>query len=128
MNASIFYFDDDDVLLDIFKEMFRNEYDVRTASTLAEARQRLSECPDIIISDWCMPEISGIDFLRESAKTCPESFRIMLTGFAHAGDLIGEISSGVVQLFIPKPWNETGMRETLERALFLRSRQRKKGA
>lgn len=87
--------------------------------TLAEARRILSEFrPDIIISDWSMPEISGIDFLREAARNYPDSFRIVLTGYGHVGDVISEISSGIVQLFIPKPWSETEMRRNLERAAY----------
>jgi DNA-binding NtrC family response regulator len=125
VKPSILYLDDEVVLLDIFKEMFSDDYEVRIASTVSEARQLLSQCvPDIIISDWSMPEISGIDFLREAAEICPHSFRIMLTGFAQVGDMLKEISSGVVQSFIPKPWNEEQMRGALERAYRSRATQR----
>lgn len=69
MKWSILYFDDDLVLLEIFEEMFRHEYEVKTATTLSGARQLLSETTfDIIISDLSMPEISGVDFLREVAS------------------------------------------------------------
>lgn len=114
--TSILYFDDEVVLLDIFREVFGAEYKVLTASTLREARQFLSQRPDIIISDWSMLDISGTDFLREVAKVCPDSFRIMLTGLAQVGDVFIEISSGVIQLFMAKPWTEEEMREALERA------------
>jgi DNA-binding NtrC family response regulator len=70
--ASIFYFDDENILLDIFREMFQGEYEVRTAATLSEARVILSEHPDVIISDWSMPEISGTDFLREVMQASPD--------------------------------------------------------
>jgi DNA-binding NtrC family response regulator len=124
VKLSIFYFDDEIVLLDIFREMFSDEYEVRTASTLSEARRIISECiPDIIISDWSMPEISGIEFLREAAELCPQSFRIMLTGFAQVGDMIMEIGTGVIQLFISKPWDEEQMRQALERANLQRQKE-----
>ena len=126
MKSSVFYFDDEVVLLELFVEMFGMEFEVRTASTLIPARQMMRQCPDIIISDWSMPEISGVEFLREAAEKCPGSFRIMLTGHASAGDMLGEISSGVVQLFIPKPWTEVEMREALERALILSARPRRR--
>src|SRR3982751_5650145 len=115
MKPSVFYFDDEVMLLDIFQQMFGDDYEVRTVFTLSEARRMLSACPNIIISDWSMPEISGVDFLREVAKTCPDAFRIMLTGYGNVGDMIDEIRSGVVQLFIPKPWDELKMRQALER-------------
>lgn len=117
MKPSIFYFDDEATMLDLFEEMFGNEYEVRTATTLAEARRMLSEQPaNIIISDQSMPEISGMEFLSEVAELYPTSFRIMLTGSMLAGEAIPEISSGIVQLFVTKPWDNQTMRQMLERA------------
>ncbi|MBA3243178.1 MAG: response regulator [Acidobacteria bacterium] len=117
MNRSIFYLDDETSLLEIFQEMFGDEYEVSTASTLDEARRVLAECPaDIIISDQLMPEIEGTKFLAEAARMCPHSFRVLLTGKALVGDVIPEISAGIVHLFMRKPWSESEMREALERA------------
>ena len=116
MKRSVFYFDDDATLLDIFQEMFEDEYDVRTTTKLAEARQMLSECTaDIIITDQSMPEISGSEFLREAIEKCPHSFRIMLTGYAAVGDVFGDITRGLIDVFIVKPWKEEQMRQVLER-------------
>jgi DNA-binding NtrC family response regulator len=114
---SVFYFDDESTLLDLFQQMFGREYDVRTASVLAEARRMLSERPaDIVISDQDMPNISGTVFLGEVAKLYPASFRVMLTGTMLAGEALPEIMSGVIQLFITKPWSKQTMQEALERA------------
>lgn len=114
---SILYFDDEAAILNLFQQMFGDEYDVRTTTLLAEARQMLSERPvEIIISDQHMPEISGTEFLSEMAKLYPSSYRIMLTGSMLAGEAIPEILSGIVQLFIPKPWSQQTMRQMLERA------------
>ena len=116
MKRSVFYFDDDATLLDIFQEMFEDEYDVRTTTQLAEARRMLSECAaDIIITDQSMPEISGSEFLREAIAKCPHSFRIMLTGYSMLGGVFGDIGSGLIDVFIVKPWTEEQMRQALER-------------
>ncbi len=116
MKRSVFYFDDDATLLDIFQEMFEDDYDIRTTTKLAVARRMLSECaPDIIITDQSMPEISGSEFLREVSEKCPRSFRIMLTGYAVVGDVFGEVTNGLINIFIAKPWDEAQMRQALER-------------
>lgn len=116
MKRSVFYFDDDATLLDIFQEMFEDEYDVRTTTKLADARRMLAVCAaDIIITDQSMPEISGSEFLREAAVKCPHSFRIMLTGYAVVGDVFGDVTNGLINIFIAKPWNEEQMRQALER-------------
>jgi DNA-binding NtrC family response regulator len=118
MKWSILYFDEDLVLLDIFEEMFRREYEVRTVATLSRARQLLSETPfDIIISDLSMPEISGVDFLREVARKYSSSIRVLVTDYATAGDMLPEISNGVVQFFLAKPWREEEMDQVIRRAV-----------
>ncbi|HEY0386711.1 MAG TPA: response regulator [Pyrinomonadaceae bacterium] len=117
MRRTVLYFDDDQRLLDLFREMFSGRYEVLIAATLDEARRALNDCaPEIIISDQLMPEIQGTEFLREAAKACPDSFRILLTGQATLGELFGEISSGLIQLFEAKPWREARINEILERA------------
>jgi DNA-binding NtrC family response regulator len=114
---SIFYLDDNEEMLTLFRTAFGQEYEVRTASSLAEALNMLNSCSaDIIISDQRMPEMKGTEFLRLARQTCPGSLRILLTGEARFGDVLGEISEGVVECFIQKPWDLDEMREMLERA------------
>lgn len=114
---SIFYFDDETMLLELFQEMFGREYDVRTASDLAEARRLLAERPaDVVISDQVMPEISGKEFLREVAKAYPSTYRVLLTGALTVGHALEEVRAGVVHAFVAKPWAEAEMLNVLERA------------
>src|SRR5215210_4207331 len=78
---SILYLDDDVVHLDIFREMFTDDYDVRVATTVEAARSMLLErAADIVISDQRMSKVKGTEFLREVAATYPASYRILLTG------------------------------------------------
>lgn len=117
MRRTVFYFDDEVGLLEVFREMFGEQYDVRTAATLSEARRVLAGCnAEIIISDQSMPEIEGTEFLREAAAMCPDSFRILLTGQVSVGDVLEEVSTGIINLFEAKPWREERMQEILERA------------
>ena len=117
MKRSIFYLDDEATHLEVFQDMFGGEFDIRIATTLAEARRMLAECAsDIIISDQKMPEIEGVDFLRQAREACPASFRILLTGQIHIGAVMNEIREGVIHAFLAKPWKEEQLRELLGRA------------
>jgi hypothetical protein len=40
-----------------------------------------------------------------------------LSGHVSLGDVLVEIGSGIVNVFVPKPWDESYMRQVLERAL-----------
>lgn len=111
MSLTILYVDDEPELLTIFELMFGNDYNIKTSSNPLDALRMLSDCPaDIIISDQMMPQMNGTEFLRMAAKLCPDGFRIMLTGNAVVGDVFAEIASGVINIFIPKPWNPSQMK------------------
>jgi DNA-binding NtrC family response regulator len=117
VKLSILYLDDDASQLELFQEMFGRDYDVRTADTIAEAVALLAECAaDIIISDQVMPAGTGTEFLRTAAQLCPASYRVLLTGAVTVGEVLPEVSAGIVQFFRPKPWTEEQMRAVLVRA------------
>ena len=111
MSLTILYVDDETELLTIFELMFGDDYEIRTFDNPVDALRMLADCPaDIIISDQMMPQMNGTEFLRMAARLWPEAFRIMLTGNAAVGDVFAEIASGVINVFIPKPWNVSQMR------------------
>lgn len=117
MRLTILYVDDEAELLTIFELMFEYDYDIRTFDNPADALRMLADCPaDIIISDQMMPRMNRKEFLRKAAKLFPESFCVMLTGNAAVGDVFGEIASGVINIFIPKPWNASQMKGFLTMA------------
>lgn len=62
-----------------------------------------------------MPEISGTEFLCEVAAIYPSSYRVMLTGYMSVGEALPELGSGIIHLFVAKPWEESNMRRMLER-------------
>ena len=39
----------------------------------------------------------------------------MLTGYSVVGDVLGEVTNGLIDIFIVKPWKEEQMRKVLER-------------
>lgn len=118
MKRSILYLDDEGACLNLFRDMFGADYDVHTAMSPDEARRRLAERPaDIVISDQLMPEIKGVEFLQEVAATYPASCRVLLTGSVTVGGVLHEVGSGLIHLFVAKPWTEQDMRQMLERGV-----------
>lgn len=114
---SILYFDDEPACLEVFRATYGGDHTVRTVETLQEARRALIEDSfDLIISDQVMPEISGTAFLRESARTHPQSYRVMMTGNTCVGEVLNELSAGVVKFFVPKPWSNATMQQVFEQA------------
>jgi DNA-binding NtrC family response regulator len=123
MKQSILYLDDEPACLRLFMDVLGMDFDVRTARDQAEAFRLLSERQsNIIISDQKMPDVEGTRFLREVAEKYPRSCRVLLSGSVTIGDMFLEVNRGNVHFFLAKPWTEQSMRQALERAGFILSR------
>ncbi|ROL61451.1 sigma-54-dependent Fis family transcriptional regulator [Bacteroidetes/Chlorobi group bacterium ChocPot_Mid] len=60
--------------------------------------------PDLIFSDIRMPELNGIDFLKEIKKISPNTFVVMMTGFSSVNTAVEAVKSGAYD-YISKPLN-----------------------
>lgn len=81
----------------------------------------------IVISDYRMPVMNGVEFLKEVYKLDPDSVRIVLSGYADIGSIVAAINEGHIYKFIAKPWNDEELRETIHACLeryFLQKKNR----
>jgi type II secretory ATPase GspE/PulE/Tfp pilus assembly ATPase PilB-like protein/DNA-binding NarL/FixJ family response regulator len=111
--------DDEPGVLKALTRVFRQEaYEVVTAANATEGLARLREhTVHLVISDYLMPGINGAEFLRQVKALSPDTLRIMLTGHADTGAVMGAINEGAVYKFILKPWNDDDLRVTVALAL-----------
>ncbi|MDX1455419.1 MAG: phosphate regulon transcriptional regulator PhoB [Gammaproteobacteria bacterium] len=80
---------------------------VSEAAECAEGRQRIAEhLPDLILLDWMLPDISGIEFARSLKRDelTREIPIIMLTARAEEDDKVRGLESGVDD-YITKPFS-----------------------
>ncbi|MGP9833598.1 response regulator [Marinobacter sp. NSM] len=61
---------------------------------------------DVIISDYRMPEINGVDFLLLARIIAPSTPRIILSAFTDPDGLIRAINSAGVFRYLTKPWDD----------------------
>ncbi|MCC6329319.1 MAG: response regulator [Acidobacteria bacterium] len=118
MQYKILFVDDETANLRLLERLFRNSYDIYTASTGDEALDLLS-VHDIalIVSDQRMPGMTGLEFLKLAAERRPQTVRIILTGYTDANDLVDAINSGVVYKYVTKPWVNEELKQTVKRSL-----------
>ncbi len=120
--------DDERNVLKALRRVFMDEdYEFFSAESGAEGLGVLEEEPDIqvVISDYRMPGMDGVDFLRRVRERWPETVRIVLSGFADTASVVAAINEGQIYRFIPKPWNDEELKEIIAKALdtfFLRRR------
>jgi response regulator RpfG family c-di-GMP phosphodiesterase len=61
--------------------------------------------PDLVISDFLMPDLDGIAFLLEIRRLYPESTLILLTGYADKENAIRAINQVGIFHYVEKPWD-----------------------
>ncbi|MCP5326198.1 MAG: response regulator [Oceanospirillaceae bacterium] len=117
--AHILFVDDEPQMLSALKRVFRGEqYSVDTANSGAEALELIKNTEyDVIISDMRMPEMDGAAFLAEAYKKQPNTKRILLTGYADHDSTVRAINEGKVHQYLNKPWDNTALRELVDRSI-----------
>lgn len=71
----------------------------------------------VVISDYRMPEINGVDFLMRFQKLQPYSFKIMLSGQADQQAMTDAINYAEIDRFLHKPWDNQQLIHEMEQGL-----------
>jgi two-component system NtrC family sensor kinase len=125
--------DDEQNVLNALKRLFiDNDYSIFTAVSGQEGLNILEqEHAQIIISDYRMPGMNGVEFLKEVCNLRPDTVRIVLSGYADAAAIVSAINEGQIYKFVPKPWNDDELRVTVANAIeryFLYKKNKELGA
>ena len=70
----------------------------------------------LVICDYQMPGMLGVDVLRRIKLLQPNTIRIILTAHADMDIAIRAINDGAVYRFLVKPWDNRELIETVRRA------------
>ena len=85
--------------------------------------------PSVVISDFLMPEMNGIDFLLEVKKYYNDISLILLTGYADKENAIRAINEVGLYKYIEKPWDNGALiydiKNAIERSSLLVELQKK---
>ncbi len=113
----VLFVDDNENNLNSFRANFRFDYEVYTALTSKEGYQLIEEHDiPVILSDYKMPEENGVLFLEKVKENFPLTVRVMLTGHADMPTIVDAINRGGIFRFLPKPWNEEVLRNSIDNA------------
>jgi DNA-binding response OmpR family regulator len=113
--------DDEQRMLSALRRALRREpFDLEVAENGTQALERLALDPaiDLVISDYKMPGMSGIDLLTRIRATAPETARILLSGWTSEIPQ-SEISGAGLSATIGKPWDDAELKASIREALGL---------
>jgi len=107
--------DDDEKILRALVRSLRGSFDLTTATSGAEGLEMLDrEAPfEVIVSDMKMPQMNGATFLKHAYTKCPDTVRLLLTGFAEMDTIVDAVNYGHIYRFMTKPVSATVLRGVL---------------
>jgi len=98
--------DDEPHNLDLLDRALRRRFDVVTEALPAAALATLEARPElaVIIVDFRMPGMNGVELLARAAQLRPDVRRVLVTGYADADTVMAAVNSGGVHYVVRKPW------------------------
>jgi DNA-binding NtrC family response regulator len=105
--ATILVVDDEPSVRRALQRLFaREQYRVLEAGGVAEAMKALGSSPvELVITDYSMPDGTGLDLLLKMKARYPHIVRMIITGKADLHAVIAAINDGHVYRFVLKPWD-----------------------
>jgi response regulator RpfG family c-di-GMP phosphodiesterase len=119
MTRKILMIDDDKDILASYQVNLRKDFIVRIASNANQAMEILKAENDIgvIVTDYKMPDINGVNLLKMIRQIYPDPIRIMITGFADMQIAVNAVNEGSIFRFLTKPMPTPELKQIIHDAL-----------
>ncbi|SEM19918.1 thioredoxin reductase (NADPH) [Aquimarina amphilecti] len=111
----IFALDDDPQVLRAvtrdLKSEYRKEYRVMSTESANDALEALedlkkkNEIVALFLVDQRMPEMLGVEFLKQAKKLFPDAKKVLLTAYSDTEAAIKAINDVQLDYYLTKPWN-----------------------
>jgi two-component system probable response regulator PhcQ len=72
---------------------------------------------DLFMSDYRMPAMDGIEFLKAAKEIQPDAARLILSGYADLNALVRAVNEVGIDRFVGKPWNDYELLSAIGQAL-----------
>ena len=105
MSDRILFVDDDSDLLASFQRQLRNQFTVDISPDGQHGLEPITHQGPyaIIVSDFRMPGMDGVQFLSRAREIAPDSVRMLLTGYADVQTAIEAVNQGNIFRLLTKP-------------------------
>jgi two-component system, probable response regulator PhcQ len=126
--SRIMIVDDEDAILNALKRLLRlapctcgNRSFALEVTTFSSPHAALEnarhESYDLFISDYRMPGMDGVEFLKSAKALQPDAARLILSGYADLNALMRAVNEVGIDRFIGKPWNDYDLVSAIGQAL-----------
>lgn len=122
MNEKILIVDDERMILELTSMVLTSRgFDVSVVDNASDSYELIErEHPAIVLLDYMMPKVNGLDALKEIRARFPETYVIMFTGKG-SEEVAVELMKAGASDYILKPFSNAKLVERIENILRLRS-------
>ena len=114
---SILVIDDEIRSQESLRRTLEEDFTVFIASGAQEGRTIMErESVQVVLCDQRMPEMTGVEFLREVRERWPDTVRIIISGYTETQDIIAGINEAGIYQYILKPWHPESLLLTVRAA------------
>jgi response regulator RpfG family c-di-GMP phosphodiesterase len=124
--------DDEDMVITSIRAFLQleTEYKILGLTSPEEAVKYLQTNPiDVVVSDYLMPRMTGLQLLAKAKDLQPEAARVLLTGHADKQSAIQAINEVGLFQYLEKPWDNSQLllviQSAIERTQLLRTLRQK---
>jgi formate/nitrite transporter len=127
MNQSMLIIDDDTAVLASCQRIFTEEgFKVTTTTNPSEGIELASSNKyTVVLCDWHMPELDGMDVVTRLETDAPESAIVMISGYPSVGRATEAMQRGVMD-YLPKPFTPEEITGTVQKAVAAKVNHEKK--
>lgn len=118
--VTILYVDDEEMNLLLFEMNFQGEHQLFLAKSGPEGLEILKEKSDsivVVISDFRMPYMNGLEFIEKAREFNDHIIYFMLTAFAQSEEIQQAVKEKVIYACLEKPLNVKEIESRIEEAL-----------
>jgi len=104
--GKILFVDDEKNILESYRRSFYDKYNFIMADSGQKAIEIINNNKEpfqVIVTDYKMPKMNGVELLEKVKSISPDTVQIMLTGQADMGAVIHLINKGKLFRFLTKP-------------------------
>ena len=104
--SKIMVVDDETIVLAAIRRIFENEFMVFTFESSEKALLQVgSILPELIISDYQMPGLNGLEFFRQAKAIHSNCVNVLLSGNIDVKTMGEAINGDLIDRFFLKPWD-----------------------
>jgi DNA-binding NtrC family response regulator len=103
--------DDEMEIVEALTEVFRSHFDIFHSNSAREALALFkTHGPKLVLSDQRMPELTGLELLRQFKEIDPDTIRILITGHSDINVVVQALNEGLLWRYVTKPWDNASLR------------------